>query len=118
MGSAATAPERARGRCPGCDERLSVWRVVAAPLPNRLRCGACRARLRFEVNLLALIAVAAAVLAGVVWLARPFYALLAPLGIVSAAVSAAVAALGLWLAFEFGLAWFLVHRRPVRAIRD
>ncbi|MBA1146124.1 hypothetical protein H0Z60_03525 [Ectothiorhodospiraceae bacterium WFHF3C12] len=107
-----------QARCPECAVPLTVWRVVAAPLPNRLRCGACRARLRFEVNLLALIALAAAVLAGVVWLARPFYALLAPLGIVSAAVFAAAAALGLWLAFEFGLAWFLVHRRPVRAVHD
>lgn len=111
MGDAAASIQRASGRCPGCNRRLSVWRVVAAPMPNRLRCGGCRARLRFQVNLLALLTTAVIVLGVVVWLAQPFYAVLAPLGIVPAAALAAAAALTLWLTFELALASFLLRRR-------
>lgn len=118
MGDAAAPIQRASGRCPGCNRRLSVWRVVAAPMPNRLRCSHCRARLRFEGNLLALLTAAVIVLGLVVWLAQPFYALLAPLGIGPAAALAAGAALVLWLTFELALAWFLLHRRRLCLVHE
>lgn len=87
--------------------------MVKAPLPHLVRCGACRARLRFDVNLLAVIGVAALALGGLMWLVQPVYARLAGFGVLTAAGLAAAAALALWLAFEIALAWFLLTRRRV-----
>jgi len=32
--------------CPACDKPVSMWRVMAAPTPWHVRCGACKASLR------------------------------------------------------------------------
>ena len=105
-------------RCPECAVPLSLWRVVCAPLPNRLRCAGCRSRLRFDANLLAIVAVAVFVFAAVVLSAQPVYRLLAVYGVFVAGGVAAVLALGLWLAFEVALAQFLLSRRPIRLVND
>jgi hypothetical protein len=36
--------------CPICKAPVSLWRIVIAPLPTRIRCGHCRARLKAAGN--------------------------------------------------------------------
>lgn len=100
-------------RCPACAARLSVWDLVKASVPNRVRCGECRARLRFDLNLVAVTAVALAAFVLVIWLARPLYASLAVLGVVNAAVIASGVGIGLWVLFELALAAYLLRFRRV-----
>jgi prepilin signal peptidase PulO-like enzyme (type II secretory pathway) len=106
-----------RVHCPACSAPITVWDVVKAPLPSRVRCAACRVRLGFDADLVAITALAALVFALVIWLARPLYAALAGSGVITAAILSAVAALSLWLAFELLLARYLLHRRHVH-VRD
>ena len=34
--------------CPGCLRDIGIWPVVRAPLPSRIRCPHCKARLRYR----------------------------------------------------------------------
>jgi hypothetical protein len=36
--------------CPACGKDIGLWSVVRAPLPDRIRCPHCRARLRYRAS--------------------------------------------------------------------
>jgi hypothetical protein len=58
--------------CPSCRRDIGMWSVVAAGLPDRIRCPHCQCRLRYEnaIGVFVVLAVAlAGVLYGAVWIA-------------------------------------------------
>lgn len=108
--------------CPNCKTHVSIWRIVLAPLPNRIRCPHCRARLRFRDarRTLWLLICLAIVIAGVALFASGLYR--ATIGGVSSRElfqrCADFAALTLlaWFPVEVAAAWFLRKNKAMECV--
>jgi hypothetical protein len=88
--------------CPACSKPVTLWRVMAAPTPWHLKCGACDARLRVVGLTGPAVAVAVAIALPLGWYAQAMVA-------TGQTRSALVIAVGAIVIFELLMSIVLVN---------